>query len=130
MKHNGYTLIELLAVIVILGLLTAIIIPTIDAILDSNKEKAYNIQVDLILSKLEEWGAANAFKLPTEEGGTQVKTVGELKSEGFLEKDLRNPKNDACISNDLELMITRKNNKYVYSIVGEKIIDGSESDCS
>ena len=88
MKHNGYTLIELLAVIVILGLLTALIIPTIDAILDSNKEKAYNIQVDLILSKLEEWGAANAFKLPTEEGGTQVKTVGELKSEGFLEKDL------------------------------------------
>lgn len=129
MKKNGYTLVEVLAVIIILSLLTAVIIPTVDAIIESNKEKAYQIQVDLLLDGLENWGASNAFDLPTDEGETLVKKVGELKQEGFLDKELVNPKNSKCISNDLELIITRKNNKYVYSIKEDKILDGPDTDC-
>ena len=129
MKKNGYTLVEVLAVIIILGLLTAVIIPTVDAILESNKEKAYQIQIDLLLDGLENWGASNAFSLPTEEGETLVKKVGELKQDGFLDNELVNPKNSKCISNELELIITRKNNKYIYSVKDNELIDGPDSDC-
>lgn len=129
MKNKGYTLVEVLAVIVILGLLVAIIVPTLDSVIDSNKKRSYDLQVKLLLTGLEEWGAANVFKLPENEGEFLIKKVGELKKEGFLDNDLRNPITDSCISNDLELMIVRKNNKYVYSLVDEEMIDGSESDC-
>ena len=129
MKKNGYTLVEVLAVIIILGLLTAVIIPTVDAILESNKEKTYQLQIDMMLDALEDWGASNVFSLPTENGESLSKTVGELKSEGFLEKELLNPKNNKCVSNEMELTITKKNNKYVYTIKDNKIVDGPDSDC-
>lgn len=129
MKKNGYTLVEVLAVIIILSLLTAVIIPTVDSILESNKEKSYQIQIDLLLDGLENWGASNAFSLPTEENESISKKVGELKKEGFLDKELVNPKTNKCISNDMKLTITKKNNKYIYTIKDDKIIDGPDSDC-
>lgn len=48
MKRNGFTLVEILAVIVIIALLMILTIPNILKISRSTKEKAYETKIDLI----------------------------------------------------------------------------------
>ena len=48
MKKEGFTLVELLAVIVIIGIIYLIVFPSVTSFIDKSKEKSYNIQVDLI----------------------------------------------------------------------------------
>lgn len=45
---KGFTLIELICVIVLLGLIAMIAIPTINTAINNSKERAYNEQVTLI----------------------------------------------------------------------------------
>lgn len=116
MKNKGFTLVEILAVITIIALLSLILIPSIDAIIKSSKEDTYKIQVNLILGGLENWAANNVFKLPSEEDDSMTITLGDLKKAGFVDVEVRNPKTDECFSNDLVLKITKKNNKYKYEI--------------
>lgn len=48
MKRNGFTLVEVLAVIVVIGLILVITIPNITKISKQTKMKAYDTKVDLI----------------------------------------------------------------------------------
>lgn len=116
MKNKGFTLVEILAVITIIGLLSLIVIPSIDAIIKSSKEDTYDVQINLILAGLENWAADNVFELPSVEDTTKTITLGQLKTSGFIDVDVRNPKTDECFSNDIVLKITKKNNKYKYEV--------------
>lgn len=129
MKNRGFTLVEILAVITIIALLSLILIPSIDAIIKSSKEDTYEIQVDLILAGLENWAANNVFRLPSEEDASMTITLGELKKSGFVDVDVRNPKTDECFSNDLALKITKKNNKYKYEIDNSTLTFYSSDTC-
>ena len=48
MNNKGFTLVELLTVIVIIGLLIAISIPATSKIMKASKEKAYNTKIEFI----------------------------------------------------------------------------------
>ena len=48
MKHKGFTLVEILAVITIIGILALITIPTVDSIIKSSKNDAYEVQKSAI----------------------------------------------------------------------------------
>lgn len=117
MKDNkGFTLVEILAVITIIAIILLVIIPSVDSIIKSNKDEAYNMQINLMRDGLKNWGAANVFKLPTEENGIVEVTLKDLKKGGFISVDLRNPKTEKCFSNNIVLKIIRKNNNYKYEI--------------
>ena len=75
-KEEGFTLVELLGVIVILGIILAIAVPGIGKIIDNAKEDTADRQEELILD------AAQLYFL--QEGGTEV-TVKELIDGEFLE---------------------------------------------
>ncbi len=122
MKNKGFTLVEILAVITIVGLLALITIPTVDSMIRSSKEDAYVIQKDAILSSLKNYASANPFVLPSNKGETLNRTIGELKLAGFLEVETKNPINDLCFSNDTILVITRTTNNYKYSFLDEENI--------
>ena len=59
MKKNGFTLVELLAVIVILGLLIAIAVPSALKLSTKVKEKSYDTKVDLIEQAAMNFGQSN-----------------------------------------------------------------------
>ena len=49
MNKKGFTLIELIAVIVILALISLIVFPAVNSMIKNSKEKAYNVQIDEII---------------------------------------------------------------------------------
>ena len=127
MKHKGFTLVEILAVITIIGILALITIPTVDSIIRSSKNDAYEVQKSAILVGLKNWAASKTLTLPEAEGQTLTTTIGDLKEDGFLEEDTKNPVNDLCFSNDTVLVVTRTNSNYTYTFADEDNIEFTES---
>ena len=131
MKHAnniGFTLIELLGVITLLGIITLIITPAVSDGLKKSKEKVYNASKDNILFGLKNWASDNKNLLPEKNKDYIVITIGELKQEGFLDYELRNPKTQKCYSNSVELLITKNDKAYDYSFYSD-LYDGKETDC-
>jgi prepilin-type N-terminal cleavage/methylation domain-containing protein len=126
MKRKGFTLVEILAVITIIGILALITIPTIDSIIRSSKKDAYEVQKSAILMGLKNWAASKTLTLPEVNGETLNTTIGDLKKEGFLEVETRNPMNDLCFSNATVLVVTRNNSNYTYTFADEDNIEFTE----
>ena len=127
MKDRGFTLLEILAVITLIGVLALITIPTIDVVIKSTREKGYENQKEVILSAAKDYGASKMMELPTVDGDYVYITLGDLKLGGFIEVDVINPINEMCISNDTVIVITRKNNNYTYKFQDENNIRFTES---
>jgi prepilin-type N-terminal cleavage/methylation domain-containing protein len=64
--RKGFTLVELLVVVLILGALAAIAIPRISQSADSAKKNACRTNVDLLNSQIELYYANNDGKWPTD----------------------------------------------------------------
>ena len=77
-KDDGFTLVELLGVIVILGLIIAIAIPGIGKIVENAREKTADAQQELILD------AAQLYFLQEGDNATSV-TVETLIEKDYLE---------------------------------------------
>ena len=112
---KGYTLIELIAAIIILGIIGLIVFPVISNTIRTNKENLYNSMVKDIKRASNDWIYKNMDLLPTS-GGSVTITILDLKKSGLLDINLRNPKTDELIPNDVQITITLQNNKYVFNV--------------
>lgn len=117
MKNKGYTLIEIIGVIVILSLIIMISVPTISGVLKSSKNKAYNIQVEEIKSASESWSLLNYDNVPKNDGDTIIINVLQLKLANLLPYDFKNPKTGELFPDDMQISITKKGNNIVYEVL-------------
>ena len=78
---KGFTLAELLGVIVILAALLLISIPVVDKIIKQSQEDLYNKQIDSIKLAINLW-ISDKYKL--NEGESITLTLSQLKEEGFV----------------------------------------------
>ena len=113
---KGFTLIEMLAVVILLGLLALIGTMSVTSILKDNREKAYQIQLDGIINSAKIWASKNMKLLPNNDKESISLTLLDLKKAGFVEEDLTNPKTETLFPNDLAIAITKDNNSYKYQI--------------
>ena len=81
-KNKGFSIPELLAVIVIMGILVTIATASYNGISKSMKERTYNNKVNLIKTKALEYAADNGVDVATI-------SVAKLISEGYLEVENR-----------------------------------------
>lgn len=91
-KNNGFTLIELIGVIIIITLLGLLIIPIVDQIIKENQDNLYTVQVKNIEEAAKNWGAENISLLPNATDTEVIVTLTTLKSGGFLPESIVNPK--------------------------------------
>ena len=116
-KINGFTLVELLAVIILLGLISAIGIPTVKNITRDAKQKGYEKQVATVLESAENWGTENTELLPKVSGSILVK-MDTLKKEGFLEnKEIINPVEKSEMNGCAEIIYNSEFNQYEYKYI-------------
>ena len=104
---NGFTLVELLGVIIIISLLALLTSVAVTKLVKDSKQQISNVQKELIKSSAEMWGADNLDKLPS---GNSCKylTLKDLKDYGLLSQDIVDSTNNGEISDDLKIKITSK----------------------
>lgn len=89
---KGFTLVELLAIIVLLGVVALIVYPIVTDQIDIAKNKAYEQSVNSIEEAAKRYGTTNMLGYSTDE---QILQLSTLVSSGLLdEDDLINPKTE------------------------------------
>ena len=129
MKKKGFTLVELLAVIIILSLVLVIAVPSVNKYIKQSKEKAYNTQISTIIEAAQAYASANSGLLPRKEEFVVKITLGQLKSSGLIKEEVKNPNDDKYFDDALTIEIKKKGETYNYDIVESTITtrDGEKS---
>lgn len=117
MKKKGFTLAELLGVIIIMGVLALLVIPTIDKAVKENKQNLYETQIKSIETASNMWAVDNRGQLPEQEGDSIVIYLWQIKVGGYIDDDIKDPRDGELFPNDMEIKITRKYNNYVYEVI-------------
>ena len=68
MRKQGFTLIEVLSILIIMGIIILITVPLVYSIINSSREGLYARQVEQLLQAGENWGGKNSDQLPEEVG--------------------------------------------------------------
>lgn len=128
MKKKGFTLIEMLTVIVVLSIIITITIPIVVNRIDSSRRKAYNIQIEEIKRAATAWTARieNVDSLPDTQGGSLVLNLADLKIAGILDLDIKNPLTNKSFPNDMLITITKNNEQYVIEVLEDTGSDVTE----
>ena len=116
MNKKGFTLVELLAVIVILSIILVIAVPSVNRYIKQSKEKAYKVQISELLDAVESYANMNNEILPENDDEVIKITLGQLKIEGIVKNDTKNPYNDKFFDDTLTFIIKKKGNRYTYEI--------------
>lgn len=112
MNKKGFTLAELMGVIILMALLALIIIPVVDTQIKEGKKEVYQEAIDAIKSSLDLFMTDK--KLNNNESMTI--TLYQLKSLGYVELDLKNPTTGKFFPNDMKIIIKNENGIISYDI--------------
>lgn len=82
--NSGFTLVELLAVIVVLGIIATICVVNVSGVIETSKNSVREQQIANIIKAAEEWTVENTYRLPTSYYYPRYVTVDELVSSGKL----------------------------------------------
>lgn len=127
MKSKGFTLVELLAILVVLAIVAVIITPVIQKSLKANKESLYNILIEQIEDYTKDYLAQNTNFLP-EDNEISIIKFEDLKKSGLLQINVSNPITGNIISNQSIVKVTKKSNNYVYEVITHDLVDVDKVD--
>lgn len=119
MKNKAFTLVEMIAVVIILSMLLLIAVPAIGAILANFRLTYYkNLEKEIETASIN-YINSNRSKRP-KENDKKVICINELEKEKMIDKVLsyRHKKCDIKGDNDKKsyVLIEKKDNKYIYKI--------------
>lgn len=150
MNNKGFTLVELLATIVLLAVITTIAVPSIMGISNNVKKNMLETKKDLMKENAKLYGEDNLTSLAAStktlrRKGTntgykcQVLTIGSLVNDGYITLDeddeeagkVINPVDNSDMS-DIKIIIYFKNKRVVaaYETEKEKNASGTEEEVS
>ena len=120
-SEKAFTLIELLAVIVILAVVALIAFPFIGDIIKASKEKSYEVQVRYILKSAENWVITNMIDLSKE--FDNFVSIDELSDAGYLStRKITNPITNKKMNGCIFIQYDEEKDNFQYSY--------NEKDCS
>ena len=117
MKKKGFTLVELLGVLVVLSVILMIAFPLITTYINKSKQKAYDTQMGLIITGLKDYVIEHKEVLPVNDTDYVTFTLGQLKALGIVNNSVVNPLDGKEIDDSMEFKIIKDGSKYIYQIV-------------
>ncbi|CCY28305.1 MAG: prepilin-type N-terminal cleavage/methylation domain-containing protein [Acholeplasma sp.] len=112
---KGFTLVELLGVVVLLGIIATIVVTIVDRSLKENRKNAYNIQINSIVENTKNYFADNPELLPDLSQSYTI-TLGDLKEKGYITKDVISPISSKKFSDDTIITVTNTNDGLRYEV--------------
>ena len=118
---KGFTIIELVVVIVLLSLIGLFTFPSISKTLNDRKEALYNVQIENIKASADNY--INKNKLLNYNDKIVI-TLCQLKQEGFVDEALKNPITGNYFPDDSKVYVTKKEdgNEYVFEYGTENMV--------
>ena len=120
-RSKGFTLIELIGVIVIVALLALLIVPIVSNVVSSSKAKLYKNTLKNIELSAKDWfiDEDNIEKLPTNVDNCYI-NLSELKDEGLVDKDIKNPETGELLDDSkINILVTKNGSSYNFSVVDD-----------
>lgn len=112
MNKNGFTLVELLAVIVILAIIFAIAVPEISNLISNSKKNAFESNGKLIFSSIRLKGLENSSFNPVNVDETNVKSIINIDDSNIKKLSF------TMIGTDLYMILIGKNKWDNFSVYG------------
>lgn len=113
---KGFTLIEILATIVILGLIVLVTYPLVSKIIITNKENLYKEQINTLEDLARRWATINDKLLPNSEDEVYKLYLTQLYDEDYVAKeDIINPITNEQLTGCIMIKYDDSLNKYTYT---------------
>ena len=106
---KAFTLVELLAIILIIGLLAIVTARTIDKNLKNSRQTLYDAQITEIKEAVLIWGVDNVDRMPVDDKALTL-TLEDL--DGYVDDYLENPLTGKEISKTSTVTITKNEENY------------------
>lgn len=111
MNNKGFTLVELLAVIVIISLLGLLTGSAVTKLVKDSRNDLYNNQISLIIEAAKAWGADNIYRLPDNNNCLYI-TLLDLQEANLIGEDIIDSKTNKQISSSFKVYIRSNINTY------------------
>ena len=114
-NEKGFSLVELLAVVVILGLLAAIGIVATNTLVDKAKNEKMDSQKNTITLSAQTYMQNNKNLVPKIIGESSIIKVSDLRMTKYLTEDIKNDKGESCMEKSYVRVYKLSNTEYTYT---------------
>ena len=117
--NKGFTLVEILAVLVVVGIISLIVYPAIIGVINTSRNSAHDNQVMIIEKAAKEWAVEHPLELPKLGSSCSSKcvSVSTLTDSGYLATDEVEDPKGGTFNGGVE--ISCDGNKYKYKYLEE-----------
>jgi len=110
---KAFTLVELIAVIILLGLLGLIIYPTVNGVINNNKNKLHDKQIEELIRHGNTYATSNIGSLRATNGSRNIVTFKDLYYAGIInDQTIIDPKTDEVLDGCLALTWNENRNSF------------------
>lgn len=120
MDKKGFTLVELLAVIILLAIIFVLTFPAVEKVIFQGRDVVSNSQINTILDAAYDLSLQNVELLP-DSGKTTFITLADLKKAGLIESDITDPETKKLYSDSLVISIKNVGSGYKYTSENAKL---------
>ena len=104
MNKKGFTLVELLGVIILISAILGVIYPAVNSVINKGKDTVSNIQIKKILNGAYDYSLEKLSLLPSGSDVTYI-TLNELKKYGYVDTNIINTDTNELFPNDMVISI-------------------------
>lgn len=122
MNKKGFTLAELIGVIVVLALICLITVPSITSVLKDNKKSLCETQLNNILAAARNYASENLLSMPANDGETKTITIQDLIDSGFIGENIENPVTKENFDIEIEITIKKVGKKLDFSFTENEAV--------